>query len=407
MGRIIKISILVLLLAFGGVVKAQKAGSPYSSLGIGLLHGSSLTYSSNMGGLGLSNGNSWILNNVNPAMLPVNTFTTFDLGMSIESRNLSNGTDSRRNTSGNLAYLAMGFPIKSGKWTMSVGLMPYSSVNYKIQTVGQVIGKESDALYQYTGEGGINRVYLASGWKIFKQLYFGIRASYLFGSIIDESYIDVFDTTELGLNKAFLTTDYYEETRFSDFVFEPGLLFVQKLNETSTISIGAVYELKAKVNTYRTERLQSSETPDFPIFSDTLVNESKYLTTLPQKLGIGISYNQAFKWTFGADFYIQNWSVYKNYRGTNDHLNDSYKIIVGGEYLPDYQSVNSYLKRVTYQMGFSYEKTPFYPKNTTIEDFGINFGVSLPVGRASVFNIGFNYGQMGTTDNGFDKRRLF
>ena len=41
--------------------------------------------------------------------------------------------------------------------------------------------------------------------------------------------------------------------------------------------------------------------------------------------------------------------------------------------------------------------------NKNLDDFGINFGVSLPVGNASLFNLGFKFGQQGTTSDGLIK----
>ena len=72
-----------------------------------------------------------------------------------------------------------------------------------------------------------------------------------------------------------------------------------------------------------------------------------------------------------------------------------------------FSPVQSYLSRVTYQFGFNYEKTPIQINNTIIDDFGINFGVSLPVGNASIFNFGFRYGQMGTTSDGLIQEDYF
>jgi hypothetical protein len=62
---------------------------------------------------------------------------------------------------------------------------------------------------------------------------------------------------------------------------------------------------------------------------------------------------------------------------------------------------------VTYQFGFNYAQTPVRINNVNIDDFGINFGVSLPVGNSSILNVGFKYGQLGTTSNGLIREDYF
>ena len=73
-------SFLLLIGCVVGLI-AQNAATPYSIYGIGKLSGYGLAYHNNMGGLGLSNGSPLVLNNVNPALLPLNNFTTFDAGL--------------------------------------------------------------------------------------------------------------------------------------------------------------------------------------------------------------------------------------------------------------------------------------------------------------------------------------
>ena len=93
---------------------------------------------------------------------------------------------------------------------------------------------------------------------------------------------------------------------------------------------------------------------------------------------------------------MQQWSDYQDFEGnTSNELGNSFKINLGGEFTPDYSSVSSYLKRVTYRVGFSYEQTPYVINGNQLKDFGINFGWSLPVGRFSSLDMAFKYGQRG------------
>lgn len=409
--------VLVLFLSVGCIsgLNAQYAASPYSIFGIGKTSNYGLTYNKNMGGLGISNGKSWILNNVNPAILPINNFSTFDAGLYVEQRNLSTSDLTQTNTTGGLSYLTMGFPIINTKWTMSFGLMPYSNVSYNITTSGSVINREeANAEYQYEGSGGINQVYMSNGWRLIKDfLFIGARAGYAFGTVKNNTTINISETVfedeedAVGVNKEFRSSQFYRSNRYSDFLFEGGLYMTKKIGKQVSANLGLVYELSADLKTTRNEKIEiiDSSTPTPP--TDIIMDNAKGTTFLPQKFGGGLSLTKGYKWTFGVDYYSRDWSKFKSDFGEEQDLTKSYEIIVGGEFTPDLFSVSSYLDRVTYQFGFNYEQTPVRINNVNIDDFGINFGVSLPVGNSSIFNVGFKYGQLGTTSNGLIKENYF
>jgi hypothetical protein len=298
----------------------------------------------------------------------------------------------------------MGFPAISGKWTMSLGIMPYSTVNYKIDNRGTVVGNENGrVLYNYTGSGGMNQFFFSNGVRISKNLMLGLRASYVFGRRTDDAVINIAEVDSISVNTSFLTTAHYTEKRYGDFVFQPGVHFNYPIAEKTTLNFGAVYEIGTNIRTFESERIETRRQTDFPVAADTILNEQRGNTTLPSKLGVGLSLSKSYNWTFGVDYYMQNWSNFRNVNGSNENLKNSYQIIVGAEFIPDFASVNSYLNRIVYQVGINYERTPIYLNNTQLNDFGINFGVSLPVGGASLVNLGFTYGQLGTTANGLIK----
>jgi hypothetical protein len=129
---------------------------------------------------------------------------------------------------------------------------------------------------------------------------------------------------------------------------------------------------------------------------DTLFNQFEGTMTLPSQFGFGVSLVNVFKWTAGVDVRLQNWSNYSNFDGSNEGLDNSMLISVGGEYTPDAGDINKLLKRVSYRIGFSYEKTPQLLNNENIKDIGINFGMSIPVSNISSLDLGFKYGTKGS-----------
>ena len=58
-----------------------------------------------MGGLGISNGSYWHLNNQNPAALVYNRFTVFEMGLSADVRQIINITSKDINGNGNINHI--------------------------------------------------------------------------------------------------------------------------------------------------------------------------------------------------------------------------------------------------------------------------------------------------------------
>ena len=64
-----------------------------------------------MGGVGISNGSYWHLNNQNPAALVYNRFTTFEMGIASDVRQLVNNQTKDISGNGNINYIGFGVPI--------------------------------------------------------------------------------------------------------------------------------------------------------------------------------------------------------------------------------------------------------------------------------------------------------
>ncbi|MCC5930301.1 MAG: hypothetical protein JJU28_13715 [Cyclobacteriaceae bacterium] len=384
---------------------AQRTSSAYSAIGPGLLNGNQNAYHEGMGGLGLSNSTPWIMSNVNPAFLPLNNFTMFDIGITVESRNISSDTLSESLSTGTIDYFALAVPVVAGKLGIALGVRPYTTVNYAVRSVGQIDGPGNNAEYIYSGEGGMSRAYLNAGLKVWKNLYAGASASYIFGSKTENTTITIGQNS--NVNTALLTAAHYRSTRFSDFNFSGSLGYKQELKNRISLSAGILYDLEASLNTFRSERLEGRRSLDFPVLADTLADDLPARTILPSRIGGGVSIQKMFNWTFGVDIYYQDWSKYRNFENSNEGLAENLKIIVGGEYIPDYASVSSYFKRVSYLFGFNYEKTPIVINNIQVDDIGITFGASLPVGGASAVNLSGRVGQMGFNNSSLVQETYF
>ena len=82
----------------------------------------------------------------------------------------------------------------------------------------------------------------------------------------------------------------------------------------------------------------------------------------------------------------------------NSTFEDASTISAGGFFIPEFDSFNRYWKRIVYRTGVRFENTGLKINNEVIKEFGISFGVGLPVGRIfSNANIGLEVGKRGTT----------
>jgi hypothetical protein len=391
-----------LVLLTGNSVLAQGTKSPYTTFGIGESYGTSLVHNQGMGGLGLSRPQFWYINNQNPALLAYNSFTVFSVGMLGEQRELLTATDSEKEQGGNLNYLAIAFPVKYGKVTTSIGLMPYTNVNYKLRYFELIENSQDSAIFVESGNSGLTQLYWSTGFKIHKDIALGVKASYLFGSINN-----VFEGA-LKTNQAQVPfiSGFTENTYAKGFMLGGGLSYSMDslFNKNYRFSFGAVYDLKSRVPAnLETERYKlSGLTGDSLSVEPVERNPGKL--QLPSSFGAGISFGQDRKWTIGVDYYQQDWATFRALNQEDENgLGKSWKWVAGAEITPDYMSL-SYLKRVTYRVGASYEQLPFSTNGKAVNDSGLTFGLSLPTGRSSI-DLAVKTGSRGTlADNGLKEK---
>lgn len=376
----------------------QAANSPFTSRGIGDLFDPALAHNQGMGGLGISNGSFWYLNNLNPALLPYNSITVFSAGLVGESRTISNDAISESNSGGNINYLATAFPIKPGKWTTSVGISPYSNVDYSFTTRSFVSGTTTEVDITEEGRGGFTQLNWSHGYAFNKNLAIGVKGTYLFSSIETDfkNELVATDSTLIGIS---FTPTVEERIAVSDFLFSGGIAYRKDSIFGSKIKmgLGLTYDFQGDIKAERFKVFQN-QTNGQSISEDTLFNETRGSVYIPEALGAGISFSNGLIWTAGFDIKIQKWSDFRNFDGNNENLGNGMKLVLGGEFTPDPYSVNRYLKRVTYRIGLTYEDLPYVINGNQINDLGINFGWSLPVGRYSSLDMAFKFGKRGNID---------
>ena len=122
--------------------------------------------------------------------------------------------------------------------------------------------------------------------------------------------------------------------------------------------------------------------------------------TVPSKLAVGFGVGQNKKWMLGTEITFQKTSNMGNRFNDINNVNyeNSTRISLGGFYIPNYNSFSKYYEKINYRGGLRYENTGLIINNTPIKDYAVTVGFGLPlIGVFSNVNIGFEYGQRGTT----------
>ncbi len=389
---------LVGLVSLAISAKAQIGVTPYSSQGLGQLLRPALVHNQGMGGIGIGSGNSLFINYTNSSFLYKNNLSSFDVAFSVEQNVLQREDASVSQTNGGLSYGIFSFPVVPNRWTMSFGVAPFSVVKYRIQEDITIGGSADEGLQVIEGEGGLNAVSFSNGVRVVGNLGLGLRISYLFGPITETRTVllDGFQAQR---------TELEDETYYSDLIFEPSISYGLKLGEKTLLNVGVTYQPETQVRATReiTLRTVPSITPGESIESGSGERD----ITLPSRLGVGFSVEKSLKYLVGVDFLTQPWEDYRSFNGTNDGMRNSYELSVGGQLIPDITSINSYLARMAYRLGFFYRNTPFVVNDRQITDFGLNVGFSLPMSNLSSTNIALEVGNRGTLDEGLIRENYF
>jgi hypothetical protein len=388
--------ILFLVVLSSAHVWGQAARSPFTSAGIGEHYGNQLTNHQAMGGTGVSDPQVIYLNNTNPALLVYNRFTIFEAGMLVESRGLRSSTVKERHAAGNMSYLTTAFPVMYNKWVTSVGLMPYTNVDYRFGKSRTVPGDpdQTEFFAVEEGSGGLTQFYWSNGVRLHKYFTIGAKATYLFGSTENNF------SPQLPNATTFTTVS--EKSSLNDFNFSLGLSFSKDslgYKNKYRISVGAVYELQNDISTKLGTRTFTTTSAGDTISSAT-ISKRRGNTSIPSSLILGVSLRRDLDWAISAEMAMQDYTQFSSDNPDKvRHRTKAWRASIGGEFIPDPMSVDNYFKRITFRLGASIEQYPFLFNDHELRDIGVTGGFSLPAGKSSL-NIAAKFGKRGNvTDN--------
>ena len=386
--------IIVSLCLFLSLASFAQEGtsSPYSFYGLGDVRFRGTVENRSMGGLSVLS-DSIHINLQNPAQLASLKLTSFAVAGTFTPTKMKTSTQEEKSQRTTLDYLAVGLPSK--KFGFGFGLIPYSSVGYKILN----LATETDpTTRRYSGTGGINKAFFGMGYQITKKLSVGADLQYNFGNIETKS-VNFIDGVQYGSREI-------NRSEVSGVNFNLGLAFQSKISKKLTLFSGLTYTPQADLNLANERKIATIQ---FQINGGERVVDEEEIDVddsklkMPSKLTFGTAIGQVRKWMIGTEITFQGTSDLGN--RFNDISNASYENSVryslGGYYIPKYTSYTSYLSKVTYRGGFRYENTGLLVFGQQINDYAMTLGFGLPLnGTFSNVNLGFEFGKRGTTNAG-------
>ena len=397
----IKKIIVSICLLFSLALFAQEGtSSPYSFYGIGDIKFKGTVENRSMGSLSVF-PDSIHINIQNPAHLAGLKLTGLSLGGTYANTKSKTETQEAKARRTSLDYMAVGIPV--GKVGIGFGLIPYSSIGYKIGKITNVTNTSGEvvrSIYsKYNGIGGVNKVFLGLGYRLTKNINIGADIQYNFGTIETS---DLQYQTDLQYGS--------RENNISDLRglnFDLGIAYQTKVNTKYSFFSSLSYTPEAELtlgNTRNIEIVQLLSTSAISVIERENIPVEDTKIKLPSKLSFGSGFGEVKKWLIGGEITFLNNSVMSN-RFTDIQgatFENAVRYSLGGFFIPNYNSYATYYKRIVYRGGLRYENTglviqkPGYP-DKSITDFAANIGLGMPLsGTFTNINIGLEIGKRGT-----------
>lgn len=392
-------------------VAQNSTASPYSLGGLGDITFRGNAINRMMGGLN-AYSDSIHANLNNPASLGDLKLTTFSVGLSYKNTELNAEDNTENVTAGAMDYISVSLPTK--RFVFGFGVMPYSSVGYRLQSVTE--NAEDDiTLDRFEGRGGVNKTFFTLGLRLFKGFNIGATANYNFGTISSEASQQR-STLDYG---AYLSS----QSRVTGFDFLLGSHIKIPLTKRFHVDLFGTYspahELISKnEQVYFTRRVSNQTFGAQQLVDLSESGLDKVTLSIGQKYEGGFSFGVDKKWMLGAQYAQIESENFRNdfIRLNNVSYENATRLSVGGFFIPNYASITSYLKRVAFRFGYRQELSGVVVNGTSLEETGISFGLSLPLGGFysatnvsgySNLNIGVELGERGVNTGGLIRERYW
>lgn len=393
---------LVLGLGAAFAVQAQ-LNSPYSNYGMGDLQPAEYGAARGMGYLSAGLIDKEIINIGNPASFAWINRATLDLGIGGTILTLQDANSDGINRSGNgtISHFALGLPLWKNKMGLVLGLTPYSRVSYALRQEvvrDTLIGTER---LDYEGNGTLYRAHAGVGGR-WKNFGVGVNASFLFGSLNYARFVTFVDT----LSEGAYSTQAVVSDRVQDFILDGGLAYRFELPNDLFLNLGASGRLETSIRATEDLSYTTLIIGDVGVAIKDSVSSSDngaLVAELPAEFAVGFTLRQGLRqvddpmWRIGGEYRQSGWAGLNDFRGNNAYAN-AWSLRVGGSFTPG-DNPEKRGRPMDFRFGFRYGQGYLTFDNEPLTEFGMTFGVGLPVSsgfapqRSSKIHLSLEYGQ--------------
>ena len=376
------------------------ASSPYSATGLGERNFNGTQATRHMGGLDVFT-DSIHANLNNPASYGFLKLTTYSVGINYTNNNLASASESRRSDLAALDYLAVSIPTK--RFSFGFGIVPYTSVGYRIESNSQ--RTDIDIFNRYEGSGGLNQAFLSVGIPLTSYFSIGSSINYNFGNLFYRTgqFVEGIDNGTFLVNESSLGGFSYQ------FSAQANIPINNKFNAQAMFSYQPNSSLDAKNNrTFYTQSQSTDQLSDFIEIDLSPMGLEDTNVDLSQTTRIGAGFGKNKKWFVGVQRNLTKSANFSNrfFERENVSYRDAKKWTIGGYFIPNYASFTSFWSRVVYRVGIRSEQMSAVINNIPLTETGISFGLGLPLGGLSNANIGLELSQRGQKDSGLVKETI-
>ena len=367
-----------------------QSGSFYSYYGLGLSSPRQTISQRGMGSVSVLS-DSIHLNLVNPASYGHLHLTTFSVGATYEHLTKKDPSTSAKLTSddADLSYFAVGIPMKHDRVGLGFGVTPITKVKFQTQEVKDNISVSRLAT------GGLNQVFLSSGFSLSKDLNVGLTLNYNFGQT--QYRLLAQQSGDALASRTYTTSDY------KGFGYTFGLhyknLITSNLQVQSSITSSPSYKLSA-THTHQIASVAISNNIETIQSSRQEVYNRTYI--MPANINLGLGLGRPNYWQVAVNFEYQdaqefststfNQLYFYNNPSTVPSFDSTRSYMFGAWWTPKYNSLTNYWQKVTYRVGFDYKDLGLLIDDIRVDEFGISFGLGFPVqNRFSNVNVAFEY----------------
>ncbi len=381
----------------------QQVNSPYSRVGIGTVAPTYFAANRALGGFATAFRSPLNVNYNNPASYSaIKRLMVFEVG--VLAQGLWLNTDTQTGSTGNatISYAAFGFPINK-HWTMSMGFMPHSSLNYDIVDTLQHPQLDTIA-YQFQGQGQNYQLYWGNGFS-YKGFSAGFNIGFLFGT-----YERTVSSRFFSIGNSFdnLLT---ETTEHRDFIWNVGLQYHRKLKNEVNLTLGVSSNTQMDVSSVLDSRWERTFLTSGIVQNvDTIYSNvgEKGTVVLPSKFSAGVALSKGIDWMVGFDITQEQWNNYQNFGKADSALVNSTRFNLAVSTVPDKNAIRKFWKNTLYRFGAYYDTGNIKLGDQNLAAYGFTIGAGFPVRRAaSRLNLAFEVGSRGTIENNLIRETYF